>query len=1341
MMMNKIFSFILLMVITSCAPQGLVEEQLQDEALSSLSNTSFVILDSDSNSQFYSNSTTVTIKIKNDDEVQKWCLSESQTTAPGSTCSGGEGSSSGWHTTSPTSFTLSNSDGIKTVYLWLQFTGGIVLDKTIKEQIILDTTGPSLTLNTPPNIITTNVFPYSLSGFCSGYNLVKINIEGSNYFTTCDSGMWSYTTNVIGLNDGTVTFSVEQLDEAGNATTKTATVTKDASSPIITITSPAQNGFVNSLNQAAYTFSGSCTEDGTINITGDITDTIACTSGSFSKSIDLSSFSEGALTFYFDQTDGSNNEAIQKTINVTKDITIPTTAFSTPSANSYANVANVSSFYITGTCTENGGTINLSGAITDTAFCGSGNFTKLIDLSAVAEGTFTINVDLDDAAGNPATQISRSFNKDTVAPNLTQTTYTEASFANTDSVTFGGDCEDGVSIVVSGTDSNTATCTSGTWSYTTSNQTTDATYSYTFTQTDTAGNSTTVNSSWKRDITNPTVDSVVIADGATNVGTSFVIVKAVASDIHGVTHMRLANSHVFTDDCQSEYADDNWQTYSGGIESYSHQILAGDGIKKVCVWAKDAAGNVNVMAPTAGTLGVNMDTVSYEVGNPPIITAFSVTNNVAGGNFGTTTFASGDQVKIDWTVTDIEELADSPINLYYTTSSDASATWTEIVTEYGAIGTGQTTYTDSYTTFNAPTAGYFRIKIVAKDSADNTSIAAESDALNSGNWSIYAGTTDRGVGGSAKGVSLLQTSLDPGFGNALVDKRNNNAYIIDTGYGIYKMDALTGKVDLFMAHGSVINFSSGDTITKASTVPTSVISMYLDGNGLMYLVIPPGTYYGAAIIWQLNLDTLEIKEYIGGGAIFDATSTPTTAMVQNAPIAFDEDNSLYYFTHCQGNTTFSVASNSALRLMKVTQNSTTKMPDAFSIVAGDCTRATPTSGASALATSIGTVTIPTLGSLSVWENGNKILYNLYAQGAKKIINGTIYASNLSGYGNNYIHELGKLYMTNGRLYEATLDESGDSGDVLVEIAGPDGTGACLDDNIAPLSSCSYIVHPPFLGPNNTLGFMQGAVNSQYFMRYIDSGNTLQTYVGSRPFYGEGLKKEFMRSNIAGIHYKKAADPNQAAFSEGLYFMDQKAMVMGKVDTSNDVSIVMGNQSGATRAPAGTTIGKDMSLGATYAPGSGVCLKFDDQGLPWTRMSHQVYKVNADLTLSTKTGNTGHGEQLPDGDSPTTNSFYVYGCYNNMTLQGQSPIYFGSYVHPANPASLSSKMILLDTVGDTSIHIMGDISQSPAVSADDTTGGNLNTKTFPSICNSNSSCFIHYEDFKDGDDSNDRIYYS
>ena len=71
-------------------------------------------------------------------------------------------------------------------------------------------------------------------------------------------------------------------------------------------------------------------------------------------------------------------------------------------------------------------------------------------------------------------------------------------------MTFSGDCETGVSIALGGSASGTASCAGGLWSFSPT-QTTDGTYPYSFTQTDPAGNVTTINGSWVRSTSGPVI--------------------------------------------------------------------------------------------------------------------------------------------------------------------------------------------------------------------------------------------------------------------------------------------------------------------------------------------------------------------------------------------------------------------------------------------------------------------------------------------------------------------------------------------------------------------------------------------------------------------------------------------------------------------------------------------------------------------------------------------------------------------------------------------------------------------------------------------------------------------
>jgi hypothetical protein len=82
----------------------------------------FLISDSTTELTNFARQRVINVSISGDQSATKWCLSESQNIRPASSlslCNGGQGESLGWFNSRPTSLTLSGSDGIKKIYLWV----------------------------------------------------------------------------------------------------------------------------------------------------------------------------------------------------------------------------------------------------------------------------------------------------------------------------------------------------------------------------------------------------------------------------------------------------------------------------------------------------------------------------------------------------------------------------------------------------------------------------------------------------------------------------------------------------------------------------------------------------------------------------------------------------------------------------------------------------------------------------------------------------------------------------------------------------------------------------------------------------------------------------------------------------------------------------------------------------------------------------------------------------------------------------------------------------------------------------------------------------------------------
>ena len=86
----------------------------------------------------------IAIELTEDVTAVKWCVSQSQSSAPSysGACTGGAGPNSGWYAVRPTTFTLSTGDAAKTVYAWVGDQYGNVNSAAGSDSITLDTALP-----------------------------------------------------------------------------------------------------------------------------------------------------------------------------------------------------------------------------------------------------------------------------------------------------------------------------------------------------------------------------------------------------------------------------------------------------------------------------------------------------------------------------------------------------------------------------------------------------------------------------------------------------------------------------------------------------------------------------------------------------------------------------------------------------------------------------------------------------------------------------------------------------------------------------------------------------------------------------------------------------------------------------------------------------------------------------------------------------------------------------------------------------------------------------------------------------------------------------------------------
>jgi hypothetical protein len=359
-----------------------------------------------------------------------------------------------------------------------------------------DTAAPTITIASPVESASFKTTAVTASGACE--TGLSIAISGSGITgpasTMCTASAYSVALNLTS-SDGVKNFTLTQTDAAGNVGTVTRAVNLDTVAPVFTFTSVAVQNQITKTN--FITFTGTCETGLSIVVSGTDSGTIPCAGSAWSYTT-ANQNTEATRSYTFRQTDAATN-ATTLIGSWVRDTTAPALTIASPAANFSAK----DSITLTGTC-ENGIPVVAAGSgllSTVNITCSSGSYSQLVYFSP-GDGTKAVTVTQTDAATN-ATTVSRNFVRDTTPPPITQALRISPYYSNLDSVSFGGACETGITIVVSGTDSTSIPCSSSAWSYTTLSQTTDASRTYTFTQIDAAGNIGQISSTWSRDTVAP----------------------------------------------------------------------------------------------------------------------------------------------------------------------------------------------------------------------------------------------------------------------------------------------------------------------------------------------------------------------------------------------------------------------------------------------------------------------------------------------------------------------------------------------------------------------------------------------------------------------------------------------------------------------------------------------------------------------------------------------------------------------------------------------------------------------------------------------------------------------
>lgn len=852
------------------------------------------------------------------------------------------------------------------------------------------------------------------------------------------------------------------------------------------------------------------------------------------------------------------------------------------------------------------------------------------------------------------------------------------------------------------------------------------------------------------DKTVPTLSSIKINDDDAYTGTSFVSLKVGASDNFSSIKVHFVEANSTTGDCESEFSTNNeWYEWNSATQEFSFALSNMDGVKKVCVWAKDAANNI-----TSTSLH---DDIQFFVANPPKIVALNVYNPADNSRIYT---AGNTSLNIDWSISSTLDLASNPISIAYTTNG---TTYKDIITDQdisdsskmtwlGNIGSGLKSASGSYSSFPAPTS-FFRIKVFVRDVSGNVGIPVISNIQNSGNWSVYAGTEDRGVGGAGKSAILKggnsQTPL------IAIHPFTNDIYAFDLSVGIKKLDARTGLVSMFIASASTTNLINNGYLPTNPTANLPSPSMRFDKNGFLYLTRTSVDATNTLAVYQINPITRTAKVYLPGGTDIGTGSTPPSISQMNIArfLGIDDENSLYFAQNCSpGSLIDYPLGHRKIKIVKVLQNNTTKEAQEVVNVAGSCqTPSTFSNGAIATENPFPLVTYLMYSNIVAWEGG-KYIYFFDHGGVNanyKILNNKIYAVTtlqkvIPGLFNS---STGKIFVSraDSGIGEITPNLVNENGDLYTSISGPALNG-CSEDDIPISSACPQAFSPPVQNAQGKIFFTDGNytnTNSPYRVRYISSDQKIKTIFGTKPLYGEGLTANLARGAFGGIYYKKSNELNQASFPEGLYFVEASGPVFGYINPSSKLtSIIWGDQSFRSAPAAGTVVSNQASMGVPYAYINGQVLNFDSNGLPWLGHSRSIYSLDSSLSNTVKMLYSNNRYETRADDSPISSTgSWVDGFQNNLQLSSTGLAFMlGGYDYSTAPIKPVIKALNFgsstngEILAGTIKHVMGSTSTA-GPSVDSSVDSILaKYKTLTSTCKE-GGCNSFY------DETNNRLYFT
>ena len=699
-----------------------------------------------------------------------------------------------------------------------------------------DTVAPSVVVSTNTTLVNNSTKTNaSASGTGEAGAAISLVVDDggkttSAYTTTvAANGTWAITgIDVSTLDDGVLAYRATATDAAGNTATSSHAGTKDTVAPEVAITAATDPALNSNLTNASASGTGEATAsislvvtDGT-HTTTEYTTTVAADHTWSITGIDLSTLSDGPITYRVTATDEAGNTTTT-TRNANQDtLVVAITSVTDPVHNSNLTTASASgtgeaNASITLFVTD--GTHSTSDFTTTVAANGTWSITD-IDLTGLDDGTITYMVSSGDTAGNTAND-EQTATKDTLVVTITSV----SDPVNNDNVTTtaaGGTGEANASITLFVTDGSNSTSDytttvggDGTWNISDIDVTGlgDGTLTYMVSSTDSANNTAT--------------DELTTAKDTLVVG-----IVAVSNPVHNTNAANASASGtgevdasitLFVTDGVHNTSDYTTTVAANGTWSITDIDLTGldDGTITYMVSSSDTGGNSasDELDATKDTLVVALTEVTDPVHNSNLTTASasgtgevdaSITLFVTDGVHSTADFTTTVAANGTWSITDIDltGLDDGTITYMVSSGDIAGNTATdELTADKDTLIVALTEVTDPVHNSNLTTASASgtgevdaSITLFVTDGVHNTSDYTTTVASD-GTWSV---------------IEIDLTGLDDG----------TITYMVSSGdtAGNTATDELTADKDtLVVALTEVTDPVNNDNVTTASASGTGEV--------------------------------------------------------------------------------------------------------------------------------------------------------------------------------------------------------------------------------------------------------------------------------------------------------------------------------------------------------------------------------------------------------------------------------------------------------------------------------------------------------------------------------------